>query len=74
MLSLFLALTVYLTVILARSTNQVIGRQAALAPQTDKERADAVVEAFRFAWDGYYKYAFPNDDLQPVSNNSSNSR
>lgn len=38
------------------------------------ERAEAVVEMFRFAWDGYYKYAFPNDDLLPLSNSFSNSR
>lgn len=24
------------------------------------ERAAAVIEQFRFAWDGYYKYAYPN--------------
>jgi mannosyl-oligosaccharide alpha-1,2-mannosidase len=37
-------------------------------------RADAVVEMFRFAWSGYYAYAFPNDDLKPVNNSFANSR
>ncbi|GAB7348878.1 hypothetical protein MBLNU459_g7579t1 [Dothideomycetes sp. NU459] len=37
-------------------------------------RANAVKEAFQFAWDGYYKYAFPNDELLPVNNSFSNSR
>lgn len=37
-------------------------------------RANAVKEAFEFAWDGYYKYAFPNDELLPVNNSFSNSR
>lgn len=37
-------------------------------------RAEAVVEMFRFAWNGYYTYAFPNDDLLPVNNSFSNSR
>ncbi|WPG99365.1 mannosyl-oligosaccharide alpha-1,2-mannosidase 1b [Acrodontium crateriforme] len=39
-----------------------------------QQRADAVKEAFQHAWDGYYKYAFPNDELHPVSNGFSNSR
>ncbi|KJX95575.1 mannosyl-oligosaccharide alpha-1,2-mannosidase like protein [Zymoseptoria brevis] len=38
------------------------------------QRADAVKEAFEFAWSGYYKYAFPNDELLPLNNTSSNSR
>jgi len=37
-------------------------------------RATAVKEVFQTAWDGYYQYAFPNDELSPVSNTSSNSR
>lgn len=40
----------------------------------NRERADAVKEAFTFAWDGYYKYAFPNDELHPVTNGFTNSR
>ena len=37
-------------------------------------RADAVKAAFQTAWDGYYKYAFPNDSLKPISNTGSNDR
>jgi mannosyl-oligosaccharide alpha-1,2-mannosidase len=37
-------------------------------------RAAAVKEAFQFAWDGYYKYAFPHDELRPVTNGFSDSR
>lgn len=40
----------------------------------NQERADAVKSAFTFAWNGYYKYAFPHDELHPVSNNFSDSR
>ncbi|KAL4880139.1 mannosyl-oligosaccharide alpha-1,2-mannosidase 1B [Aspergillus karnatakaensis] len=40
----------------------------------DTSRADAIKEAFSHAWDGYYKYAFPNDELHPVSNGYGNSR
>lgn len=39
-----------------------------------EERTEAVVDAFRTAWEGYYKYAFPNDELLPVSNTFGNSR
>lgn len=37
-------------------------------------RAEAVKEAFEFAWAGYYKYAFPNDQLEPVTNTATNPR
>jgi len=37
-------------------------------------RAEAVIEMFRFAWNGYWTYAFPNDDLLPVNNSFKNSR
>lgn len=40
----------------------------------NEERAQAVIDAFRVSWDGYYKYAFPNDELRPVTNSFSNSR
>lgn len=42
--------------------------------QNQTKRADAVIEMFRFAWNGYYSIAFPNDDLRPVTGNYSNSR
>lgn len=37
-------------------------------------RAEAVREAFHFAWNGYYTYAFPHDELHPVTNTSGDSR
>lgn len=40
----------------------------------DAQRAAAVQEAYRHAWSGYKQYAFPNDELLPVSNGYSNSR
>jgi hypothetical protein len=40
----------------------------------DRERADAVKAAFVRAWTGYKKYAFPHDELHPVSNSFSDSR
>lgn len=42
--------------------------------QNQTERAEAVVEMFRFAWNGYYTYAFPHDDLRPVNNSFRDSR
>lgn len=43
-------------------------------PTDQQFRADAVVEMFRFAWDGYYKYVYPHDDLFPKNNSFSDSR
>ena len=42
--------------------------------QDQNERANAVIEMYRFAWDGYYKYAYPHDDLLPKNNSFSDSR
>ena len=33
----------------------------------DTQRAAAIVDAFRFSWDNYEKYAAPHDTLLPVS-------
>lgn len=52
---------------------QLVPRQSDQSA-TNKDRADAVKEAFQFAWDGYYTYAFPNDELHPISNGFGNSR
>lgn len=38
------------------------------------ERAEAVIEQFRFAWTGYYTHAFPHDDLLPKNNSFTDSR
>lgn len=43
-------------------------------PSDSKTRAQAVVDAFRVSWEGYHTYAFPNDELKPVTNSFSNSR
>ncbi len=37
-----------------------------------QQRAAAVKTAFEHAWDGYYKYAFPNDELHPGQWNDEN--
>ncbi|KAI8936686.1 hypothetical protein NX059_007078 [Plenodomus lindquistii] len=42
--------------------------------QETADRAQAVVETFKISWDGYYQFAFPNDELKPVTNGFSNSR
>ncbi len=43
-------------------------------PTTSSNRAQGVIDAFRVSWDGYHKYAFPHDELHPVSNTYSDSR
>lgn len=40
----------------------------------NQAKADAVKEAFQHAWNGYVKYAFPHDELHPVSNGFGDSR
>jgi hypothetical protein len=40
----------------------------------NQHRADAVKSAFQVAWDGYKEYAFPHDELHPVTNTFGDSR
>lgn len=42
--------------------------------ESDSRKADAVKEAFQHAWDGYIEYAYPHDELHPVSNGYGDSR
>jgi mannosyl-oligosaccharide alpha-1,2-mannosidase len=42
--------------------------------KADIDRADAIKDAFRFAWEGYYDNAFPHDELLPVTNKPGTSR
>jgi mannosyl-oligosaccharide alpha-1,2-mannosidase len=37
-------------------------------------RASEVVYTFQIAWNGYYEFAFPNDELEPVTNSFQNPR
>ncbi|GAB1212382.1 maturation of Asn-linked oligosaccharides protein [Aspergillus terreus] len=39
-----------------------------------QSRANTIKEAFSHAWDGYKKYAYPHDELHPVSNGYGDSR
>ena len=39
-----------------------------------EERANAVIDQFRFAWNGYYTYAYPHDDYFPQNSSFSDSR
>ncbi|KAJ5162557.1 Glycoside hydrolase family 47 [Penicillium coprophilum] len=49
--------------------------EVVLRHDSDKQaKADAVKEAFQHAWNGYVKYAFPHDELHPVSNGYGDSR
>lgn len=40
----------------------------------NQERANAVREAFQFAWQGYRTHAFPHDELKPGTNTAGDSR
>ena len=37
-------------------------------------RANSIVEAYAHAWKGYHQYAFPLDELKPLSKSGSNTR
>ncbi|KAF7619586.1 hypothetical protein AFLA_001211 [Aspergillus flavus NRRL3357] len=41
---------------------------------SSESRANAVKEAFVHAWDGYMQYAYPHDELHPISNGVGDSR
>lgn len=38
------------------------------------QRAEAIKDAFRYAWDAYVKYAYGDDELAPLSANGTNDR
>jgi mannosyl-oligosaccharide alpha-1,2-mannosidase len=35
--------------------------------KANPERAAAIKDAFQFAWDGYYKIAYPHDTFKPAT-------
>jgi mannosyl-oligosaccharide alpha-1,2-mannosidase len=41
---------------------------ATATSNTSESRAAAVKATFHHAWDGYYEFAFPHDQLQPLDN------
>ncbi|KAL1882960.1 hypothetical protein Daus18300_000598 [Diaporthe australafricana] len=40
----------------------------------DRKRAAEIRDAFQFAMDGYFEYAFPNDELRPVNSTGDSNR
>lgn len=40
----------------------------------DTKRAGEIRDAFQFAMDGYFKYAFPDDELRPVNSTGDSNR
>ena len=40
----------------------------------NKQRANSIKKAFKFAWEGYSMHAFGHDELLPESNKYSDSR
>jgi mannosyl-oligosaccharide alpha-1,2-mannosidase len=64
-----------LTTLALPHDNNVMKRNGrANDPNLNGQRADAVKAAFEYAWNGYKTYAFPHDELRPVSNGFSDSR
>ncbi|KAI1132825.1 glycoside hydrolase family 47 protein [Nemania abortiva] len=54
------------------SASPIVSRTPSYVSHPD--RLDGVKEAFQRSWDGYYKYAFPNDSLKPISKSYDNDR
>jgi mannosyl-oligosaccharide alpha-1,2-mannosidase len=59
----------------------LVGQAVALPSLTNRQdgpsnelKAYAVKEAFQISWRGYYEYAFPSDNLLPVTNTADNDR
>lgn len=61
-------------VALSVSTTFVLAQKPASLRKRDETRAEAVKDVFKFSWDGYYKLAFPHDELHPVTNGTGDSR
>lgn len=40
----------------------------------DRKRAAEIRDAFQFAMDGYFEYAFPDDELRPVNSTGDSNR
>jgi mannosyl-oligosaccharide alpha-1,2-mannosidase len=70
-------LFVFLFHILPNNKSQGI---ASLRPVPDPvivdniRRRESIKSTFDFAWDGYYRFAFPHDELKPVSNSPGTTR
>ncbi|KAF4209010.1 hypothetical protein CNMCM8980_001687 [Aspergillus fumigatiaffinis] len=63
-----------LSVALALVSSSLALPQTILPENDVSSRAAAVQEAFSHAWDGYMEYAFPHDELLPISNSYGDSR
>jgi mannosyl-oligosaccharide alpha-1,2-mannosidase len=67
-----------LSIVLALPSNMPVEIATANIPKrqytAQADRAQAVVDTFKLSWEGYYRYAFPNDELKPATNSFSNSR
>ncbi len=67
-----LSAVLLLPAVAARLPHHVLEERQDYAPPVN--RSEAVRKAFRLSWKAYYKYAFPNDELYPVSRSFGNSR
>ncbi|ERF72977.1 hypothetical protein EPUS_05058 [Endocarpon pusillum Z07020] len=45
----------------------VFAAEASSAKMDNRQKLDAIKEAFKHAWSGYKEYAMPHDELEPVS-------
>lgn len=71
MLSMWLAASAVISAAVSGRVNESNGTSA---EDLDKRRAAEIRDAFQFAMDGYFEYAFPNDELRPVNSTGDSNR
>lgn len=59
---------------LASVVSAVPRRHTRAAGGPDPEKTAKILDVYRESWGAYYRYAFPNDTLNPVSQTSQNDR
>jgi hypothetical protein len=69
-----LASLIFLSQAYALPQPAIIDKKASDDHALNRQRADSVKQTFQIAWNGYQKYAFPNDELHPISNSFGNPR
>lgn len=71
-LSLLGVFPLALTSLALPAVNQNQNRFNILSGLADGDKPQAIKDAFTHAWNGYQTYAYPMDELRPVSNKGTN--
>lgn len=71
MLSMWLAAPAVISATVSGRASESNGTSA---EDLDRRRAAEIRDAFQFAMDGYFEYAFPDDELRPVNSTGDSNR